>query len=125
MGENFHELWKIFVENTFTDCSLVPSKDTTPLNFTGETFVNGHKTSKFLSLESFTLYVNIREGERKGERQCVCTTVSTLVYECMCVMYKHRLHHAHMRKKIPGSPSRFNSTIRQKWRTRVYLCVWL
>ena len=69
---NWWKINKIFVENTFTDCSLVLPKDATPLNFTGETFVNGHKTSKFFSLESFTLYGLICEREREKERESVC-----------------------------------------------------
>ena len=59
--ENFRELVenKIFTEKTFTDCSLVPPKDATPLNFAEKTFAISHKTSKFVkvfSLESFQLY---------------------------------------------------------------------
>ena len=64
-GENFHELMenKIFTERTFTDCSLVlpivPPEDITPPNFAQKTFVNSHKTSKFMKVfafESFPLY---------------------------------------------------------------------
>ena len=50
---------KIFAEKTFTDCLLVPPKDTMPPNVTEKTFVNSHKNSKFakvFSLKSFPLY---------------------------------------------------------------------
>ena len=76
---NWWKINKIFVENNFTDCSLVRPKDTTLLNFTGETFVNGHKTSKIFSLESFTLHSLIYEREREKERERVCVYDSVVL----------------------------------------------
>ena len=37
----------IFGEKSFVDCSLVPPKDTTLLNFVEKISANSHKTSKF------------------------------------------------------------------------------
>ena len=54
---------KLSREKTFTDCSLLPPKDTMPRNFAEKTFMNGLKTSifaKVFSLESFSLYVTIQ-----------------------------------------------------------------
>ena len=48
-----------FAVKTFTDCALMPPKVATPTNFAVKTFANTHKTSKFakvFSLESFLLY---------------------------------------------------------------------
>ena len=49
MGENFRKLVenKVFMEETFADCSLVPPKDTTTPNFEEKTFQNSHITTKF------------------------------------------------------------------------------
>ena len=50
---------KVFTEQTFTDCSLMPPKNATPPNFVKKTFMDTHKTTKFtknFSLESFPLY---------------------------------------------------------------------
>ena len=54
----------IFVQKTFADCSLDPSKDVTPQNYMEKTFVNIHKTSKVFSLEIFPLYTIIPQVAR-------------------------------------------------------------
>ena len=49
----------IFVQKTFADCSLDPSKDVTPQNYMEKTFANIHKTLKVFSLKIFPLYTII------------------------------------------------------------------
>ena len=40
------------MEKTFANYSLVPPKDDTPPNFAENTFVNSHKTLKFVKFSS-------------------------------------------------------------------------
>ena len=49
LEKSFTDWWKIifFGEKSVADCSLVPPKDTTSLNFVEKISVNSHKTSKF------------------------------------------------------------------------------
>ena len=55
--KTFANWWKMqFSQIKLVNCSLVPPKDTTPLNFVEKTFTNSHITltfAKVFSLESF------------------------------------------------------------------------
>ena len=45
----------MFVEKTFGDCLFDLSKDTTPPNFAEKTFVNSHKSLKFVKVIQYSL----------------------------------------------------------------------
>ena len=107
---NFCELVenKIFPEQTFTNCSLVPPKDTTPPNFVDKTFMNSHKTSKFTQVCPLKSSLKIHSSLPPQKfptiqyiYTCKCSLIVNIpcVYIVMCVG-----------QRSPGAPAPISSS---------------